>query len=302
MTDSEKVYSLLNDFMFKFVFGRKTHEHLTIKLINSLLKLDGNSLIEELVFLNPFNEKDYKDDKLSIVDTRVRDSSGKYYNIEIQSRRQRSFIKRFAYYTAKMFSSQLDYSDKYENLHSTIGVALLGFDLFPNSKEIDETFSFKNKNYDIILKDIIEMHFISLTKSPHTDDLKNMTSFDKWVFFLYNSDRYAKLGTKLPIELESEEYMQEITDYLQQANSDRELRELMRDRERFLIDQHLDRVDSYEEGIEEGLEKGLEKGREEGREEGIKNIIRMMLSNGVTKETILKQTGLSNEEYERLIN
>ena len=63
-----------------------------------------------------------------------------------------------------------------------------------------------------------------------------------------------------------------------------------------------DRVDSYEEGIEEGLEKGLEKGREEGREEGIKNIIRMMLSNGVTKETILKQTGLSNEEYERLIN
>ena len=59
-----------------------------------------------------------------------------------------------------------------------------------------------------------------------------------------------------------------------------------------------DRVDSYEEG----LEKGLEKGREEGREEGIKNIIRMMLSNGVTKETILKQTGLSNEEYERLIN
>ena len=73
--------------------------------------------------------------------------------------------------------------------------------------------------------------------------------------------------------------MQEITDYLQQANSDRELRELMKDRERFLIDQHLDRVDSYEEGIEEGLEKG--------REEGIKNIIRMMLSNGVTKETIL---------------
>ena len=120
---------------------------------------------------------------LELVDTRVRDSSGKYFNIEIQSRRQRSFIKRFAYYTAKMFSNQLDYGDKYENLHYTIGVALLGFDLFPNSKEIDETFSFKNKNSDIILKDIIEMHFISLAKSPHTDDLKNMTSFDMLAYF-----------------------------------------------------------------------------------------------------------------------
>ena len=298
MTDSEKVYSLLNDFMFKFVFGRKSHEHLTIKLLNSLLKLEGNSLIKELVFLNPFNEKDFKDDKISIVDTRVKDSSGKYYNIEIQPKKQRSFIKRFAYYTAKMFSNQLDYSEKFENLHSTIGVALLGFDLFSNSREIDEIFSFKNKKSDIVLKDIIEMHFISLAKSPKADNLKEMTCFEKWVYFLYNSNRYAKPGTKLPIELKAEEYMQEVTDYAQQANSDRELRELMRDRERFLIDQHLDCVDSYEEGVEDGIEEG----REEGRREEKRNVIKKLFSKGKTKEDILDLLEISSEEYEKLIN
>ena len=293
MEKEEKVYGLLNDFMFKYVFGRKSHEHLTMKLLNSLLKLEGNRQIKELSFLNPFNEKDYKDDKISIVDTRVRESSGKFYNIEIQTRREKSFIKRFAYYTAKMYSNQLNHSDRYENLHSAVGVALLGFDIFPNSNEIDETFIFKNKKSDIVLKDLIEMHFISLAKSPKTDNLKNMNSFDKWVYFLYNSNIYAKPRTKLPMELEEEEYMQEVADYLQQANSDRELIEKIRDRERFLIDQRLDRADWYEEGVEEGKEEGIK--------EGIKSVINTMLTNGVTRDTIMKQMNISENELEKIL-
>ncbi len=51
-----------------------------------------------------------------------------------------------------------------------------------------------------------------------------------------------------------------------------------------------------------GFEKGIEKGREEGREEGKKIIIKNMLSNGFTKETIIKSTGIAEEEYEKLIN
>ena len=34
----------------------------------------------------------------------------------------------------------------------------------------------------------------------------------------------------------------------------------------------------------------------------MKNIINMMLSNGTSKETILKQMNISNEEYDDLIN
>ena len=51
MAESEKVYSFLNDFLFKLVFGKKSHEHLTIRLLNSLLQLDKNNEIKELEFL-----------------------------------------------------------------------------------------------------------------------------------------------------------------------------------------------------------------------------------------------------------
>ena len=49
-------------------------------------------------------------------------------------------------------------------------------------------------------------------------------------------------------------------------------------------------------------EIGYEKGIEEGKKEGMKNIINIMLSNGTSKETILKQMNISNEEYEKLVN
>ena len=56
-------------------------------------------------------------------------------------------------------------------------------------------------------------------------------------------------------------------------------------------------------GFEEiGYEKGIEKGKKEGIKEGMRNIINTMLSNGTSKETILKQMNISNEEYEDLIN
>ena len=285
MAESEKVYSFLNDFLFKLVFGKKSHEHLTIRLLNSLLQLDKNNEIKELEFLNPFNEKDYKDDKISIVDTRVKDASGKFYNIEMQARKEKSFTKRFAYYIAKMYSNQLDNNEKYDSLNPAIGIALLGFNLYENSKEIDEVFTFKNKNSEILLLDIMQMHFINLSK-PINKPLSEMTRFEKWVNFLYNSKKYAKPGTKLPSEYESEEYMKEAIDYAQKANSDRNLREIMRDRERFLIDQRLDRAESYQEG----------------RFDEKSDMIKAMLSNGATKETILKLTGISEIEFNQIIN
>ena len=51
------------------------------------------------------------------------------------------------------------------------------------------------------------------------------------------------------------------------------------------------------------IAKGHEEiGYEKGKKEGMKNIINIMLSNGTSKETILKQMNISNEEYEKLVN
>ena len=68
--------------------------------------------------------------------------------------------------------------------------------------------------------------------------------------------------------------------------------------ERTLID------DSYQKGKEEGMEKGMEKGRAEGKEEGMNQrsleIARNMLADGVDINLIMKYSGLTQEQIEKL--
>ena len=80
--------------------------------------------------------------------------------------------------------------------------------------------------------------------------------------------------------------MTEVVDCVKKSNSDKEMRERMEDRENSLIALSLMRGSAFEKG----------------KKEGMKNIINIMLSNGTTKETILKQMNISSEEYEKLVN
>jgi len=58
--------------------------------------------------------------------------------------------------------------------------------------------------------------------------------------------------------------------------------------------------ETYKEGLEQGLEIGLEKGREEGSEVKALAIAKSMLSDGLSKETVIKYTGLTEEQVAEL--
>ena len=286
MSDNQKFYGLTNDFLFKAVFGQESNKKLTIYLLNALLQLEGQNQIREIDILNPFNFNNYKEDKLSILDTKVKDASGNSYNIEMQVRNEEDFIKRFSYYLSKLYSSQLQKKALYGDLRPSIGIAILGYDLFPQSKRIDELFIFKNQENNIILDDIMIMHFIGLTKLSQDKPIKEMTKFEKWVYLLYNSKKYAAKDSKIPSEIESEAGMSEVVDCVKKTNSDKEMRARMEDRENSQIYLSLIRGSGYKKG----------------KTEAKKEIIKTMLSNGLPKEDILKYVGISEIEFNQIMN
>ena len=55
-------------------------------------------------------------------------------------------------------------------------------------------------------------------------------------------------------------------------------------------------------GLEQGLEQGIEQGLEQGRNEERLQLIRKMVSHGMTPELISDMTGLSLEEIESLLS
>ena len=57
-----------------------------------------------------------------------------------------------------------------------------------------------------------------------------------------------------------------------------------------------------EEGLEEGRKEGIKEGRKEGIKEGKENLIKTMLSNGKTKKEIIDFIGISEEEFNQIMN
>ena len=59
--------------------------------------------------------------------------------------------------------------------------------------------------------------------------------------------------------------------------------------------------EAREEGLEQGLTQGLERGLEQGRNEERLQLIRKMVSRGMTPELISDMTGLSLDEIESML-
>jgi hypothetical protein len=61
----------------------------------------------------PFNPKETLDDKLSILDIKARDQSGRQFNVEMQMLTYRYYEKRILYYGCKLHQQQLHEGDDY---------------------------------------------------------------------------------------------------------------------------------------------------------------------------------------------
>ena len=62
------------DYIFKRLFGREANQALAIHLLNAVLQPPARQRVVELELLNPFNDKDRLNDKLSILSTALTDA------------------------------------------------------------------------------------------------------------------------------------------------------------------------------------------------------------------------------------
>jgi hypothetical protein len=71
------------DCVFKALLGSEENRNLLVHFLNAILTSDLAAPITEAEILNPYNDKEFLDDKLSVVDVKVKDSEGRLYQILI---------------------------------------------------------------------------------------------------------------------------------------------------------------------------------------------------------------------------
>lgn len=93
------------DCVFKALLGAEQNRRLLIHFLNAMLAGELTTPITEVTILNPYNEREFRTDKLSIVDVKARDQAQQPYQIEIQLLNVPDLPGRIAYGWANLYRS-----------------------------------------------------------------------------------------------------------------------------------------------------------------------------------------------------
>ena len=293
------------DIAFKKIFGVEENKDLLISLINSIISEEDQ--VQDVTLLNPYNQQNFKSDKLSILDIKAVGCNGKHFNIEIQITDEGDYDKRALYYWAKVYTDQLKTAGEYSELSKVIGIHILNFNSI-NAEKYHNTFHITEKDSGITYFEDLELHTVELKK--FTDGLgkefealaeKVQTSLDLWTAFLTKHDLLTpnrltgKLGSpelKKAIEVlkvmnftdeEKEAYESHLKWLRIEANTLKKMGE-----------------NSRKEGLMEGHKLGLKEGIEKGRLEEKSSIALMLLKQMLSEKQIAAATGLSPEQIAQL--
>jgi predicted transposase/invertase (TIGR01784 family) len=134
------------DCVFKALLGSESNQALLIHFLNAILGEELNTPITEVDILNPYNEREFISDKLSIVDVKARDASGCLYQVEIQLLTRRDLLVRIFYSWADLYSGQLKSGEEYNLLKPTYSIWLLGEELLRGAPEYAHSFCWRDRN------------------------------------------------------------------------------------------------------------------------------------------------------------
>lgn len=187
------------DFVFKLIFGDPRNVDLLIHLLNSILELD--SPIVHVVIQNPFNEKTFRDAKLSIVDIKARDENGIWFTIEMQTTLPTGFRNRLVYYASVLYHGQMREGDGYQVLDPVFSICFVTVPMFPNVQAGKLKFALHDAQHGVSFGDQMQLYIIQLPYFHRNEDqLDDASPLEIWAFFLNNAHRFNadKLRKLLP--------------------------------------------------------------------------------------------------------
>jgi predicted transposase/invertase (TIGR01784 family) len=180
-----------NDIAFKKLFGNSAHKEILISFLNSVLEREEGTKIVDVTYIEPVNLPEIFDLKLSSVDVRCTDQSGKQCIVALQMVSKGHDAVFAQYYSALVFSRQLTQSWRYDLLIPVIFVGILNFECgFSNPSYITHHLLLNQLTRECDLNDL-EFHFIELPKFNLQEDQLN-TILEKWVYLLKNADIMQK--------------------------------------------------------------------------------------------------------------
>ena len=135
--------------------------------------------------LNPYNEREFLDDKLSVVDVKARDAAGGQYQVEVQLLAHRDLPARMLYGWADLYAAQLTSGQTYGQLRPTFAIWLLAAPLLPEVPGYAHDFRWRDAGGRLLL-DHGGIWLLELSKFAAAEV---RTEQERWLKFLIEAER-----------------------------------------------------------------------------------------------------------------
>jgi len=283
MTINHKHLGLLNDFSFKYLFGRGANKDILIAFLNALF--EGEKVITDLKYSPTEHSGTEKQEKKIIFDLLCTGEDDEQFIIEMQRTDQKHFRDRTIYYMSRLISQQIakGKTNWEKPLKEIYLIAILDFGLKDSEAgSYLQDIKLMNTNTFKVFYNRIGYKYLELTNFDKSET-ELITNLDKWVYLLKNMHLLAKLP-----EFLNEGIFQKVFNVTEMSKLTKE--------ERMRYEMDLRAKSSYDGGIAYSIEKAVEKAE---NKKAIDIAIKLKTTN-LPFSQISEATGLPIEEIEKL--
>ena len=293
MSYTFKYADLLDDDVFKLVFGQESSKEVMIEFLNQVI---SDRKIVDLEFMDKEMHPLNRERKSSVYDMFCRTEDGSRIIVEVQRRKQACYVERAIYYSTFQIQRQIDAGNGDYNFYPIYVISILNFDLDINRGNPDVLTSYRlyeETSYNL-LTDKVTFIFLELNKFKKTkyelsgDILEGMYFCFKNMAILTDRPEVLEYDVFRKIfEVSELLNMDEVTrlKVIEKMTTERDLRNQMEYARKIAVS----------EGHAEGLAEGLT----EGKKLMASEIAAKLLASGMSLEQIKDLTGLDEEDISR---
>ena len=260
------------DVVFQALFGEVESESITKDFLEKILKrkIQKIDLSKNLIL-----RREFKDDKLGVLDILAILDNKEQCNIELQIIDKKNIIDRILYYWSRLYSRQIKSGHNYSEAEKTIIILIADFKLdeLNGLNYISKWKIIEENKRNKILTDKFELDIIELPKIQGKELVKD--ELLDWLYFLENpkSERVIHV-------MKDNKKIKEASDKLCTLSEDEKLQRIADLREKAIMDEKA----IYAKGLDDSTKK----------------IAKKLKENDVSIEIIKKSTGLSEDEIKKL--
>ena len=285
-----KYADLLDDDVFKLVFGQESSKDVMIEFLNQVI--DDRTIVD-LEFMDKEMKSMDREKKDSVYDMFCKTDDGSRIVVEVQRRKQASYVERTIYYSTFQVRNQVDAGRADYAFCPVYVINILDFNIDENrgNPEVKTVYRLYEEKTHALLTDKLTFIFLELNKFKKGLEELDGNVLEGMYFCLKNMSRLDGCPEVLTHEVFRK--MFHISELLNMDEDTRSKVLIKMTTERDLRNQM---AYARKEAIEEGLAEGRAQGRAQGQKEKSIEIARKLLAAGYPEDEVLELTGAKVDE------